>query len=279
MECNEVLLNREVMSAYYQLLNRNISEDGVVVAHYRSTEHAQGAWNPEEQHMGPASGIICAELDRFFPRENMRIGRISFDIFGLIWGGEFSITTQVIRAGKTIELIESVMQAKGKTSIVARAWRMMTSDTRDVAGLEDHSISQPEHYPEWHGLKKIWAGGFIDSTEMRADEHRRNGKGIVWMTTPVKMIENEATSDFVNLMALVDTVNGIVPRQDREFKWAFPNLDLQIHMHRLPQGKWVGLEAIQQYGEDGIGLSSAILHDIHGPFGRSEQILTLREMG
>lgn len=266
------------MSAYYQLLNREIREDGVVIAHYQSTVHAQGAWNPEEQHMGPASGIICAELDKFFPRENMRIGRISFDIFGLIWGGEFSISTQVIRAGKTIELIESIMQAKGKTSIVARAWRMITSNTQNVAGLEDKSIANPENYPKWDGLKRTWAGGFIDTTEARADENHRNGRGIVWMSTPIAMVENEENRDFVHLMSLVDTANGVVPRQDRPFQWAFPNLDLQIHMHRLPQGKWLGLEAIQQYGDDGIGLTSAVLHDIYGPFGRSEQILTLRPM-
>ncbi len=49
-------------------------------------------------------------------------------------------------------------------------------------------------------------------------------------------------------------------------------------MHRYPQGKWLGLETVQQYGSDGIGLTSAVLHDVYGPFGRSEQILTLRKM-
>ena len=50
-----------------------------------------------------------------------------------------------------------------------------------------------------------------------------------------------------------------------------------MHLHRLPQGEWLGLEVTQQYGEDGIGLTSAVLHDTQGPFGRSEQILTLRQ--
>ncbi len=45
--------------------------------------------------------------------------------------------TRVIRAGKTIELIEAEMQANGKTCIVARAWKMMKQDTSAIAGLED----------------------------------------------------------------------------------------------------------------------------------------------
>ena len=83
-------------------------------------------------------------------------------------------------------------------------------------------------------------------------------------------------------MGLVDTANGVVPRKGlnlSDLQWAFPNTDLQIHMHRLPKGKWLGIEAVQQYGDDGIGLTSAILHDLHGAFGRSEQILTIRPLG
>ena len=54
------------------------------------------------------------------------------------------------------------------------------------------------------------------------------------------------------------------------------NLDLQIHLYRLPQDQWLGLETVQQYGEDGIGLTSSVSHDIDGSFGCSKQILTLR---
>ncbi|MEK7741156.1 MAG: thioesterase family protein, partial [Pseudomonadota bacterium] len=77
------------MSAYYQLIQRHIDEQGVVTAHYQSTHHAQGAWNAHEQHMAPATGVICAELEQFSPRNDVRISRISLDILGLIAGGEF----------------------------------------------------------------------------------------------------------------------------------------------------------------------------------------------
>ncbi len=264
------------MSAYYQLIQRDQDSNGQVTAHYRSTLHAQGAWNTHEQHMAPATGIVCAELEQFMPRSDMRIGRISLDIFGLIAFGDFSIQTRIIRPGKTIELIEAEMQAKGKTCIIARAWRMLIQDSTNIAGLEDHPVEHPENLPVWQGIKR-WPGGFIQSVEARTDQHRP-GKGIVWLHTQTQMIEGQQTSDFVRLMGLVDTANGVVPRQQNEFEWMFPNLDLQIHLYRWPQGEWLGIQAVQQYGQDGIGLTSAVLHDVHGPFGRSEQILTLRKM-
>jgi hypothetical protein len=76
------------MGAYYQFIDRQIDTEGVVTTRYCSTIHAQGAWNEHEQHMAPASGIIAAELAQFQPRDDVRIGRISYDIFGLIAAGE-----------------------------------------------------------------------------------------------------------------------------------------------------------------------------------------------
>ncbi len=264
------------MSAYYQLLNR-ATVNNVTTAHYRSTIHAQGAWNPHEQHMAPASGIIAAELEQFLPRSDLRIGRISFDIFGLIAFGDFSITTQIIRTGKTIELIEAEMRANGKTCIVARAWRMCIQDTSQIIGIEDQSVHHPESYDAWNGMQR-WSGGFIQSISARKDRSNRAGKGLVWLNNDLEMIEGQIKSDFVHLIGMVDTANGTVPRQEGEFSWGFPNLDLQIHLYRFPTGKWLGLETVQQYGADGIGLTSSVLHDVQGPFGRSEQILTLRKL-
>lgn len=266
------------MSAYYQLLHRDILQDKTI-AHYQCNIHAQGAWNDHEQHMAPATGILCAEIEQFFPKSHLQIGRVSLDIFGLIHLDEFSITTQVVRAGRTIELIEASMVTNGKTCIVARAWRMQISDTQEVAGLEDLPIEHPELLPDWDGMQH-WGGGFINSIQTKVAPNRRAGKGLVWINTDVDMVENQPTSDFVHLMGLVDTANGIVPRiEQTTVEWIFPNLDLQIHMYREPKGRWLGLETVQQIGNHGVGLTSSILHDVYGTFGRSEQILTVRKLG
>ena len=270
------------MSAYYNFIKREQREDGVNIAHYQPTKHAQGAWNEHEQHMAPATGLLTAELNGYAPQENMRIARISLDILGLIPLDDFTITTRCIRPGKTIELIEAVMSSRGRDAIIARAWRLMTQDTSEIAGIEDQkAVHKPEELPIWEDMKG-WPGGFIESVRLVADDtQRRPGRGMVWITNDVEMIEGKPTDDLVHLLGMVDTANGVVPRLGlglSELEWMFPNTDLQIHMHRAPQGRWLGIEAVQQYGDDGIGLTSAVLHDVHGPFGRSEQILTIRPM-
>lgn len=245
---------------------------------YRSSWHTQGAWNAHEQHMAPASGILTYALENFQPREDMRIARLSFEIYGLIHGGEFEIVTKMIRPGRTIELIEAELITKGRTSIVARAWRVIVSDSTAVSGIEDQKVPGPKE-AELQNISSIWPGGYIRSLELRAVPGLRPGKGIAWLHTPFALVKGADASALARLIGLVDTANGVVPRVEPDGEsWMFPNLDLQIHMYRAPQGEWLGLETQQTYGTDGIGLTSSVLHDIDGPFGRAEQILTVRAL-
>ena len=45
------------MLAYYNFIKREQREDGVNVAHYQPTKHAQGAWNEYEEHMAPSDRV------------------------------------------------------------------------------------------------------------------------------------------------------------------------------------------------------------------------------
>ena len=72
-------------------------------------------------------------------------------------------------------------------------------------------------------------------------------------------------------------MNGVAVRA-RPDAVAFPNTDLTVHVFRQPHGEWLGLDVEVAFGPDGVGMTSAVLHDETGPFGRALQILTLRPM-
>lgn len=266
------------MEFYYELIHRERITPLIQKTFYKPSVHTQGAWNENEQHMAPATGLICSELEDFVENDNKQIARLSLDILGMIYLDEFSVTTKVVRSGKTIELIESVWESKGKTCIVCRIWRLMKERTTEVEGLEDTSIPHYSTLENWTGMN-IWSGGYIKTVfpHIKAGE-RRPGKGIAWISNQIEMVKGKKTSAFVKLMGMVDTMNGLVVRQESPFQYAFPNVDLQIHLYRLPSSFYLGLNVQQQYGRDGVGLTSAVLHDEKGSFGHAEQILTIRKM-
>ncbi|WP_105030460.1 thioesterase family protein [Arthrobacter ruber] len=245
---------------------------------FESTVHAQGAWNPEEQHMAPISGLLTQCLLECEPREGMQLSRLSFDILGMIPGGKFEVTTAVVRPGRTIELLEARMEAEGRTAIVARAWRLSTQDTGAVAAVEDPRIPGPEEAGPYDGMT-AWPGGFIRSLEVRVVPGHRPGRGRVWLRNPYAMVESATAPDVVRLVGMMDAANGIASRvAPGGDSWMFPNVDLQIHLHRIPRGEWLGLDTRVTFGEHGVGLTSSVVHDVDGPFGRLEQILTVRKL-
>nr|BFD86320.1 hypothetical protein StreXyl84_57210 [Streptomyces sp. Xyl84] len=63
---------------------------------------------------------------------------------------------------------------------------------------------------------------------------------------------------------------------DRAKAWIFPNVDLTVHLHRRPEGRWTGLDTTVVFGPAGQGITSTVLHDVHGPVGHAQQILTVR---
>lgn len=245
---------------------------------FESTIHAQGAWNPQEQHMAPISGLLTQCLLDCEPRANMQLSRLSFDIMGMIPGGEFEVSTAVVRPGRTIELLEARMEAGGRTAVVAKAWRLSTQDTHAVAAVEDPRIPGPDEAGPHAGMT-AWPGGYIRSLEARVVPGHRPGRGRVWLRNPYAMVEGRPTSDVVRLVGMMDAANGIASRvAPGGDSWMFPNVDLQIHLHRMPTGVWLGLDTRVTFGANGVGLTSSAVHDLDGPFGRIEQILTVRKL-
>ncbi len=243
---------------------------------YESTIHAQGAWNPHEQHMAPVSGLLVHELDRFQPRPELRMARIGFDILGLIPAGEFEIVTTVLRAGRSIELVQAELIAGGRVAVRATAWRLLRSDTSAIAGIEDERMPGRSDASGPLDLSH-WPGGYIRSLEVRSLPEHAPGRGRVWLRPLHPLLADVRFSDVARLVGVTDTANGIAARVSPG-SYAFPNVDLQLHLYREPTGEWLGIANSVSFGSDGIGLTSSVLHDDAGPFGRAEQILTIRKL-
>jgi hypothetical protein len=240
---------------------------------FMSTLHAQGAWQPGEQHLAPASGLILAEIERRLPSDKL-VSRASFDVLGVIQSGEFTIDVQRVRPGRSIELIEASMRHGERTSIRARVWRLAASDTRGVEGQEFDPLPPPEGMPPL-AFSSVWGGGFIQSLEARQAADARPGRGQSWLRTRCPLVAGEPDPPVAGFLKLVDTANGLVVREhpDRVF---FANVDLTVHFFRRPEAGWVGFDTRVNFGPTGLGETLSVLHDARGPAGTAAQSLTVR---
>jgi hypothetical protein len=247
---------------------------------FEPTIHVQGAWNDHEQHMAPVSGLLAHALERHAPREELRLARVSYDILGLIPLEATTVRTRTVRPGRTIELVEAVASAGGREVVRARAWRLARQETAEVAGGLPPPLPPRERCLPF-GASDLWVGGYIASIEVLRGPGAEPGRGQAWLRTRLPLVAGEAVSPAAAFLGLVDTANGLNVRADPR-AWAFPNVDLSVHLFRSPQGgpgRWVGFDTLVTLGTDGVGLTSTTLHDERGPVGRAEQILTVRRRG
>jgi hypothetical protein len=243
---------------------------------YRPTRHAQGAWGSDQQHMGPISGLLARTVQACDPRVDLALSRLSFDILGVISLDEVTVRAEVSRPGRTIELVEATMTQHDRVVVRASAWRLLRTDTEPVAGTALATMPGPEDGARWDGTQ-TWSGGFIASLEIRVLPGWQPGRGRVWIRPTVPILDGTDVGDLPRFLGLVDTMNGVAVREDPAAV-AFPNTDLTVHLFRHPRGAWLGLDVEVSFGPEGAGMTSAVLHDAGGPFGRALQVLTVRPL-
>lgn len=243
---------------------------------FLATPQVGGAWVVEEQHIAPVLGLLVhvLEQDRDRRRDDQLFpARLSYDIWGTVPVAEVETEVRVLRAGRTVELVEASLRHGGRTIVLLRAWLMRRDDTSAVAGSALPTIAPPEATPPWDPTT-VWPGGFIASIDLRR-EQAEPGRATFWASTDVPLVEDEAVSPLARMVGLLDIANGMTVRADPRTV-AFPNLDLTAHLLREPTGQWVGFDTTVSFGAHGIGVTSSVLHDEDGPLGTMEQILTVR---
>ena len=255
-------------SAYPEAFYVRLDSDRFV-----STLHSQGAWQPGEQHLAPASGLVLAEVERRLPSDK-RVSRASFDVLGVIHSGEFTIDVEIVRPGRSIELVEAFMRHGGQTSIRARVWRLAPTDTTRVQGVEWASLPTPDAMRPLT-FSSVWEGGFIGSLEVRQDAGARPGRGLSWVRTRYPLVAGETDPPVAGFLKVVDTANGLVVRE-RPDDVFFANVDLTVHFIRPPEAGWVGFDTRVSFGPTGLGETFSALSDINGPVGTAAQSLTVR---
>ncbi|WP_347221368.1 SMC-Scp complex subunit ScpB [Mycolicibacterium poriferae] len=166
--------------------------------------------------------------------------------------------------GRAIELRE-----------VASGWRLQTLDTAAVAQASVEPL-RPLSQARGRDMKKDWERNYVHSLDWRwLTPPLNQGPGESWLRPEVDLVKGETMTALERLFAVADDANGIGAKLDIR-RWTFLNTDLVVHIHREPDGEWIGIRAETSYGPDGIGVTSGTLFDESGPVGAIQQSVLVR---
>jgi len=161
----------------------------------------------------------------------------------------------------------------------ARGWRLRMAQTDVPSGLVPGPLGHGpadgtpgEFFPTGSDV------GYHTAVEYRFVEGSfvEPGPATVWMRSRVPLITGEAISPLGRVLVVADSGNGVSATLDWR-RFLFINVDLTVHLHRLPIGEWVCLDAVTLPQGDGIGLADTALWDEKGPIGRAAQTLLVAE--
>jgi hypothetical protein len=269
-------------------------------ARFAPTEHARGPWDPRALHGGAPAALITSAFESVEPGSELQIARLGFELLRPVPFAPLEISTSIVRAGRREQELAAEMRSGEELICRASAMRvqpvpsglpedlpveLLTGLVRQSSAGDPGAVappSEPMPGPE-HGTAVRFALDDLDrasfaasAMEMRwIDDPWAPGPGRVWMRLRHPLVPGHELTPLARLAATADFANGVsaVLPFDR---FLFINADLTIHLQRPPRGEWIGLDARTILHEGGTGLSDSVLHDEHGPVGRSFQTLVVQ---
>jgi hypothetical protein len=245
---------------------------------YASTALTIGPWDAGLQHAGPPAALLLREAESASGIDGGQTVRLAYDIFAPVPVGPVQVSASVVRPGRRIELVESVLTAAGGDRPLMRlsAWRMRTREGGAAA-------TEPGPHPaatHWQDARPEVPGFFNQEVAYhRALEWRfptgsfnSPGPASAWTRPECELVAGEPMTPLQHLLVMTDAASGI----SAELDWntmSFANVDLSLALHRAPRGEWLGMDATTVYGGTGAAQCYALLFDEDGAVGRSTHAL------
>jgi hypothetical protein len=247
-----------------------------------ASELTRGPWEAGSQHAGPPSALLGRAVEGVEGGEGFQVGRVTFEILRPVPIGPLRVEARVARPGRSVQMVEASLRGEQGELMLARAWRLRTTELELPEAVTAPPAPPPgpeqgeggEFFPtgqqvgyhtamEWRSV----GGGFVEP-----------GPATVWMRMRQPLVAGEEPSPLQRALVAADVGNGISAVLDWR-RFVFINVDLSVHLERMPEGEWVCVDAVTLPRPNGIGTAESVLSDRAGRFGRAVQTLLIAERG
>jgi hypothetical protein len=224
--------------------------------------------------------LLGREIERLNDAESFHVGRVTFEILKPVPIGPVRVEAEVVRPGRSVQMVEATLSGEDGDLVKARAWRLRKGEVEipdDVVSTPDpppgpEQGSQPDFFEtgqdvgyhtamEWRSV----GGGFLEP-----------GPATVWMRMGCALVAGEEPTPLQRTLVAADVGNGISAVLDWR-RYLFINVDLSVHLERMPEGEWVCVDAVTLPQPNGVGTAESVLSDQRGRIGRAAQALLIAE--
>lgn len=239
---------------------------------FASTTHTSGPWDPTLQHAGPPSALLARAIEQQPPPWPATITRVAVDLLGPVPVAELDMHVEVLRSGRSVELVQAELANDGRVAARATAWRVRRADLQ-LPSVPDGSDSVPPFPDAESPIPAGWTGGYLRAMEWRlaAGSWEEPGPATAWGRMRYPLVLGDEPTGLQRILTLADSGNGISSVLPME--WFFINPDLTVHVAAEPAGEWICLDASTRVDTAGFGLAASRLFDRERLVARGAQTL------
>lgn len=231
----------------------------------------EGPWQPDAQHGGPVAALLARSVENVPSGTAMQVVRLTVELMRPVPLSPLSAEAGLIRPGRRVQLVEAVLRA-GDTEVArARALRIRVARLEVPVDRSGPPVPLPSG-PAPENLTPRTA--FVNAVDLRfaRGSWDETGPVTMWTRLLVPVVEGEEPSPLQRAAAAADFGNGVSRVLDFE-NHTFINPDLTVALARVPEGEWIGFDAVTRLSSEGYGQAEAQIFDAAGPVGRSVQSL------
>jgi hypothetical protein len=262
---------RRVFDAFYE-------RDGDL---FRATELTRGPWDPGAQHAGPPAALLGYAIEGLPESEGFQVGRVTFEILRPVPLAPVRVQARVVRPGRRVQMLEAELSdAEGEVLMRARAWRIRGGEVEvpPEAIVAGEPPPPPEQTRSGTFFPTGEEHGYHSAMEVRfvSGDWLEPGPATVWLRMRQPLVAGEETTPLQRTLVVADVGNGVSASLDFR-RFLFINVDLTAQLERMPEGEWIGIEAVTRPLPTGVGSSDSVLFDRRGRIGRALQTLLISE--
>lgn len=247
---------------------------------FASTVHTSGPWDPRLQHAGPPSALLTRAVEAAPGAWPATVSRVCVDILGPVPVAELDMRVEVLRSGRSVELVQAELASDGRVAARATAWRVRRTELDLPTLPAEHDDPGDDVVPLMPDAESTppngWNGGYLHAMEWRQAHGNWGppGAAAVWGRMRFPLVPGEEPTGLQRIMAVADSGNGISHVLPFE-SWFFINPDLTVHLAAEPTGEWICLDARTHVNAAGFGLAASRLFDRERLVARGAQTLYL----
>jgi hypothetical protein len=241
---------------------------------------ARGPWSPDSLHGGPVAALLGGVAEPLL--EDLHPARVTVELLRPVpVGVPLRAAASVSRPGRKVRLVGSEIRTADGTLVASAT--VLGIRRADLEVPHQEPVPAPPGpdtvAPALRATVSSAGAGDYEAFHNVGVEHRfvrgsfeEPGPATDWIRLAVPVLDGEDPSPLQRVLAAADFGNGVSRIVDFA-KLLFINPDLTVHLHRLPTGEWVCLDAVTRLEAHGVGLAQSALWDEQGLLGRSQQSL------